>query len=118
MRNKLLALVLIFLHGCTASAQEVKVTPPSTTTEPIELSTKSSTKRFKLNLTLSTPKDLRVQEGDVIQAGQILSDRVEERARLEGQKRLIQFQLQRLAQPITEPLPPRSTVPIPDLPPP
>jgi biotin carboxyl carrier protein len=116
VRNKLLVLCLIFLHGCTASAQEVKA--PSPPTEPIEASTKSSTKRFKLNLTLSTPKDLRVQEGDVIQAGQVLSDRVEERARLEGQKRLIQFQLQRLSLPISKPLPVREAVAIPDLPPP
>ena len=118
MKNKLLVLALIFLSGCTATAQTSPSPSSPSSPEPIELSTKPSAKRFKLTLTLSAPKDLRVQEGDVIQAGQILSDRVEERARLEGQKRLIQFQLQRLAQAITEPLPPRSTVPIPDLPPP
>lgn len=115
MKNKLLVLALIFLHGCTAQAQEVTPSPSPEPT-PIE-SVKSNTKRFKLSLTLSAPKDLRVQEGDVIQAGQILSDRVEERARLENQKRLIQFQLQRLAQVITEPLPPRKFIGIPDLPP-
>jgi biotin carboxyl carrier protein len=42
-----------------------------------------TTKRFKLRLTLSTPTDLKVREGDRIAAGQILADRAHDRQRLD-----------------------------------
>lgn len=75
-------------------------------------------KRFKLTLSLSEPQDLKVREGDVVNVGQLLSDRVKDRERLEAQKRQIEFQIQRLQLEIIKPLPPRQAVPIPDLPPP
>ena len=43
---------------------------------------KDQTKTLKLNLTISSPKDLKVQEGDIVVAGEVLADRVEERSHL------------------------------------
>lgn len=105
------------IAGCSASAQSPSPSPsPSPSIE--SESTAPSTKRFKLTLTLSEPADLKVREGDVISTGQLLSDRVRDRERLEAQKRQIQFHIQRLKLPIIKPLPPRDSVPIPNLPPP
>lgn len=39
-------------------------------------------KTLKLNLTISSPKDLKVREGDIVVAGEVLADRVEERSHL------------------------------------
>ena len=106
------------IAGCTAQAQTTNPTPtpsPTTATDN-EAPTQGSKKRFKLTLTLSEPADLKVREGDVVSTGQLLSDRVKDRERLEAQKRAAEFQIQRLKLPIIKPLSPREAVPIPDLP--
>jgi biotin carboxyl carrier protein len=56
--------------------------------------------RFKLRLTLSSPEDLKVREGDPIAANQILADRVRDRQRLETQKAQLQLQINQLQSPI------------------
>lgn len=103
------------LSGCATKAAEIPLKSASLN-EAVVSDAPKSTRRFKVTVTLSEPQDLKVREGDVIQAGQLLSDRVNERARLDGQKKQIDFQLQRLAQPIIEPLPPRKVPSIPELP--
>ena len=118
MRNNLILLgLLATIAGCSAQAQ---IPTPSPSPSPIaeESTAPSTTKRFKLTLTLSEPADLKVREGDVISTGQLLSDRVKDRERLEAQKRAIEFQIQRLQLEIIKPLPPRQFIAIPDLPPP
>ena len=67
-----------------------------------------TTKRFKLRLTLSTPADLKVREGDRIAAGQILADRVNDRQRLDYQKAQLQLQIKKLEQPVAAPPPARA----------
>ena len=124
MRNNLILFALLAtIAGCSAQAQ----TPiPSPSQAPLKSAaidedatqSQGSKKRFKLSLTLSEPADLKVREGDVISTGQLLSDRVKDRERLEAQKRQIEFQIQRLKLPIIRPLSPRDAVPVPDLPPP
>lgn len=68
--------------------------------------------RLTLRLTLSNPEDLKVREGDTVAKGQILSDRVRERVRLEAQKRQLQIQIDRLKQPVSGP---PSVRPIPEV---
>ncbi|HEY9664350.1 MAG TPA: hypothetical protein V6C65_38390, partial [Allocoleopsis sp.] len=63
----------------------------------------TSPQRLQLTLTLSTPEDLKVREGDHVKVGQILSDRVRERQRLAAQQTQLQLQMERLDQPIPGP---------------
>jgi biotin carboxyl carrier protein len=85
--------------GAIAQVPQLMVaspTPGSDMVEPVE----ETGQRLQLTLTLSTPADLKVREGDQVEQGQILSDRVRDRQRLEAQKRQIQIQMERLSQPI------------------
>lgn len=116
MINKLVSfLLMVTIAGCTAQAQTPTPSPTPTTATETDTPGQGK-KRFKLTLTLSEPADLKVREGDAISTGQLLSDRVKDRERLEAQKRAIEFQIQRLKLPIIKPLSPREAVPIPDLP--
>jgi len=56
--------------------------------ESNKITTQASTqpRLLRINLTLSDPKDLKVKQGDFLQEGAIISDRDEERKRLQAQK--------------------------------
>ena len=125
MKSSLILLgLLVTIAGCTAQAQTPTPSPSPTTLKPAAIDAdivsdaQTPRKRFKLTLSLSEPQDLKVREGDVINVGQLLSDRVKDRERLEAQKRGIEFQIQRLHLEIIKPLPPRQFIAIPNLPPP
>ena len=99
--------VAMLLTGCTAQAQNLTPTPsplivPSPSATPI-----GRTGRFNLRLTLTTPEDLKVREGESVNVGQILSDRTRERQRLEAQRAQVEIQIQRLNQPPIKPLMPK-----------
>jgi hypothetical protein len=76
-------------------------------------------RKFRMRLTLSSPEDLKVREGDSVQAGAILADRASDRLRLESQRKLLLLQLeqlkgQRIAEPASiRPVPPIAEVPKP-----
>jgi len=53
-------------------------------------------------LTLTTPADLRVKQGSQIVAGQILSDRITERQRLQTQRQQLELSLKKLQIPLPE----------------
>jgi hypothetical protein len=53
-------------------------------------------------LTLTTPADLRVKQGSRIVAGQILSDRITERQRLQTQRKQLELSLKQLEIPLPE----------------
>jgi len=53
-------------------------------------------------LTLTTPADLRVKQGSRIVAGQILSDRITERQRLQTQRQQLELSLKKLQIPLPE----------------
>jgi hypothetical protein len=75
-------------------------------------------RRLRFSLTLASPEDLKVRQGDSVQAGQILSDRDRERSRLVAQKQQLTLKLQQIeAQPITAPPPPVSVPKVKNLPP-
>lgn len=74
-------LVAIALTQCQPNP-----TPPPLPPEPIELGATTGTgdrpRLHTIALTLNSPADLKVGEGDSIQAGQIIADRTEDRQRL------------------------------------
>lgn len=95
------ALVLL-LGSCTAQAQ--LPVPTSTAVPSVSSQIETSTRqRLTLKLTLSNPNDLLVKQGDRVKEGQPLSDRVRDRVRLEGQKRQLQLQIDRLNRPVSGP---------------
>ena len=57
-------------------------THPSSAFDPAAPRKQDIPKTLKLNLTISSPKDLKVREGDIVVAGEVLADQVEERSRL------------------------------------
>jgi hypothetical protein len=73
-------------------------------------------RKFRMKLTLNEPGDLRIREGDTIKAGQIISDRFQERARLEAQKAQIVLNLKQLDAPLIVPVPPKQLPPMATLP--
>lgn len=105
-------------YGCAGQANsqsELKVSPtPQLMTGEVN---QSGRQRLTLKLTLSSPEDLKVREGDKVTEGQVLSDRFKERQRLEAQKRQIQIQIDRLKVPIPGPPPARPIPEVAGLPP-
>lgn len=59
-------------------------------------------REIKIRLTLTTPADLRVKQGSQIVAGQILSDRITERQRLQTQRQQLELSLKKLQIPLPE----------------
>ena len=51
-----------------------------------------------MTLTLSHPDDLKVAEGDVIEEGQVISDRTRDRENLVTKKNLLLIQIEKLNQ--------------------
>ncbi|MFM6064738.1 MAG: hypothetical protein ACKPAE_20660, partial [Microcystis panniformis] len=59
-------------------------------------------REIKIQLTLTTPADLRVNQGSQIVAGQILRDRITERQRLQTQRQQLELSLKKLQIPLPE----------------
>jgi hypothetical protein len=107
---------IITLVGCSyTTAQKTPstpVTPVTTSYPPYQGGIKggSSPKKthstvpreIKIRLTLTTPADLRVKQGSRIVAGQILSDRITERQRLQTQRQQLELSLKKLQIPFPE----------------
>ncbi|KAM3092572.1 hypothetical protein ACKFKF_31125, partial [Phormidesmis sp. 146-12] len=117
MRLKIF-IVAVLLTGCVAQAQNPTPTSSSAPTPSPTATPTQRTGRFKLQLTLTAPEDLKVKEGDTVLVGQVLSDRTRERQRLETQKAQVEIQIQRLNQPPIKPLAPRQATEMAALPPP
>ena len=77
-----------------AVTQTVSPTVPPRRTQSLE------PRSIKIDLTLTSPQDLKVKPGDEVKPGQILSDRTTERQRLLNQKRQLQISLKKLEIPI------------------
>jgi hypothetical protein len=72
---------------------------------------------IKIDLTLSSPQDLKVKPGDEVTPGTVLSDRTTERQRLLAQKKQLQLSLKKLDLPIPELTPPKAIPALTKLPP-
>ncbi|MDX2241411.1 MAG: hypothetical protein NW224_12065 [Leptolyngbyaceae cyanobacterium bins.302] len=112
MNSQLLILsVLIGLVGCNAIAQD-STQPSSPNTQNSSPSPNVITSedgqaqgRFKIRLSLTAPDDLKVKEGDVIIAGQIIADRVRDRTRLSFEKDSLTREIGLLRKRLSSPLP-------------
>lgn len=97
----------------TQTYPQIQTPPPFQPTPLTQPTVNSSPKRLKFNLSLSSPQDLKVKQGDSITAGQVLADRVEERSQLRSQRQALQLSLQQIkgASITTPPAP----VPVPEV---
>lgn len=93
-----------------AIAQIPSPTPSTTPTNPVN---PGAGRLIKLNITVTSPEDLKVREGDTVSAGQTLADRDKERARLSAAKEQIELSLKKIEQ--TELLPPPKPLPVPEM---
>jgi biotin carboxyl carrier protein len=90
--------------------------PPLPTT-PETRKNRLEPNNIKIELTLSNPQDLKVKPGDKVSAGQTLSNRADERNRLQAKKKQLQLSIEKLNLPLT-PIPqPRPIPEINSLPP-
>lgn len=100
-------------------SQPIDPSPPSTVSPPTPIPSPETTSPRRLTITVSVtdPIDLKVKEGDDVEAGQLIADRTRERIRLESQKQQLELALQRLkTATITPPLLPAQVPPITALP--
>ncbi|MGA7934847.1 MAG: hypothetical protein WCA35_14980 [Kovacikia sp.] len=95
----------LILSGCTAQAVSQSLPSPTPAPIPAESVMSAPQRRFQIKLTLSAPEDLKVKDGDQLQAGQILADRVRDRSRLAFQQQQLQAQLNRLRLQLQQPVP-------------
>lgn len=86
---------LLLLPGCM---EQRTVAQPTPTPQTITAETDQA-RRFKIQLTLASPEDLKVKEGDTVQPGQLLADRTRDRQQLEAQKTQLLLQIKRLSVP-------------------
>ncbi len=80
-------------------------THPSSPFDPAAPRKQDIPKTLKLNLTISSPKDLKVREGDIVVAGKVLADRVEERSQLTTALQALELEYKQLVNK-TIPVPP------------
>lgn len=120
--------IAVSLVGCeimpfnsrpTKNVAIASVTTPITPLTPIPERKKNrlEPRNIKIELTLSNPQDLKVKPGDKISAGQVLSDRVNERNRLQAKKKQLQLSLEKLNLPLTPIAQPKPIPEIAELPP-
>jgi hypothetical protein len=98
MMRRFVVAISVFLSGCNSISQ---VSPSSSVplvdpTPVISRRTNLVPRELKLKLTLDDPADLKVKQGDHIQKGQILSDRISARKPLEKQRQAIRLKLEHL----------------------
>lgn len=86
---------------------------PNVQTMPKE---SSQPRLLKINLTLSDPSDLKVKQGDILKVDAIISDREDERKRLQAQRADYIATIKILSLPIAKPIEPLNIKKIPSLP--
>jgi len=102
-----ITLTLMLLAGCSKSTVNISsgATEVASASQPMptptltRIATKTNTPRtLKLKLTLDTPADLKVVQGQTVIKGQILSDRSSARERLATQRQVLLLRLEQLKQ--------------------
>jgi hypothetical protein len=92
--------IAVFLTSCNSMVtSSVPSSTPAPGVEPtpvINRRTNLVPRELKLKLTLDDPTDLKVKQGDLIQKGQVLSDRASTRKPLEQQRQAIRLKLEHL----------------------
>ncbi len=102
----------VFIVGSKLPKQERNLAQAaSSAVQPVAPAPNSGSPRLlKFNLSLSSPKDLKVRQGDRVGVGEILADRVEERSRLMSQRRALEMAIEQIQSRVV-PSPPLPTIP-------
>ena len=88
MRRIIIAIILSLITACTGfnkkpiSTSIPDIPMPKTAPETVNKKLADKPRTLKISLTLRNPDDLKIKSGQEIKAGDILSDRVEERRSL------------------------------------
>jgi hypothetical protein len=115
--------IVVGLAGCgwflskDNSQPVIAQTTVITETAPAPRPQKLQPRTIKIDLTLTSPQDLKVKPGDEVTPGQVLSDRITERQRLLAQKKQLEISLKKLDLPIPEPTQPKPIPALSKLPP-
>ena len=96
-----------------AIAQTAQTAPQVSPTPLVQPKTSNSLRQLQLKLSVSSPQDLKVKQGDRVITGQVLADRVEERSHLTVQRQALNLSLKQIqARTIA---PPPAPLPVPQV---
>lgn len=117
--------VLTIAHLLRSPAQKAPVASAQSDTQtqktPVSKATvpdRSSPRQLQFSLSVSSPADLKVKEGDTITAGQVLADRARERSQLNRSLKGLQLSLEQIeSATLPDPLSPANVPEIDRLPP-
>ena len=121
LQNNWVSYTAIGILGLMAASRQLpslkgaiaQIPSPIPNTTPANPANSGSGRLVKINISVTSPEDLKVREGDTVSAGQVLADRDKERARLTAQREQIQLSLQKIEQ--TELLSPPKPLPVPEV---
>ena len=100
---KLLGYILLGIGAYTVLNANTVKTQAIAQSEPIQTSpTSSSRNRHKITLVLNNLSDLKVEEGQRINVGDVISDRTTERTKLQAKKQRLEASLNRAKLPLRE----------------
>ncbi|MEM1392138.1 MAG: hypothetical protein AAGG00_02385 [Cyanobacteria bacterium P01_H01_bin.150] len=105
--GKVAVITLVGLSGWfalikTSSSQINQPIPKLVSTSIPTNKNRTTPRRFKINVTLTDPSDLKVKQGDKVVKGQILSDRTQSRQQLEAKKRQLEIAIERMSLPLSQ----------------
>lgn len=97
-----------------SQAESKSVTPVTVVPSPVTIPATAATgKRMKIQISVTSPDDLKVKEGNKIDAGDVIADRDRERSRLAAQKQQLKLSLERISK--TGILKPAAPAPVPEV---
>jgi len=112
--------IALLVSGCMAQAISQESSAPATGEIPVMTTgttNEGQQRRIVLKLNLSSPADLLVQQGQVVQSGETIADRVRDRDRLQARLEKVQLQIAQVGAPVNQPPPVRPVPEIAGLPP-
>lgn len=98
------------LHGALSGAIAQSAAPETPQPET------NTPRLLKVQFEISKPEDLKVQQGDTVEVGQILAERQAEREKLLAEERALKASLEKLSLPTVPLVPPKPAPPTPQLP--
>ena len=107
----LIPYVLAGVTIASVTLAQQQPTTPDLSSEPLHPTTEDSPRRLTITVAITDPEDLKVKEGDRVEAGQLIADRTRERERLETQHQQLTLTLQKLQSSTTTP--PQQPAPVP-----
>ena len=125
MRRFFIAMALSLMTAChlsqNPSDNSVKTSPiPEIPLPEVEKNVEKKVdgipRTLKINMTLTSPDDLKITSGQLVKAGQTLSDRVSEKRSLLEKKKLLEISLEEVSREIPAPPKPLSLPNMPRLP--